>query len=68
MSRITINDKEYETDTFNEEQVKLFNEAQFVTTELDRIAYVGKMLDAQRSVLVKALLDSLGDASEPVVT
>lgn len=68
MSKITINDKEYETDTFNEEQVKLFNEAQFVTTELDRIAYVGKMLDAQRSVLVKALLDSLGDASEPVVT
>ena len=68
MSKITINDKEYETDTFNEEQVKLFNEAQFVTTELDRIAYVGKMLDAQRSVLVKALLDSLGDTSEPVVT
>jgi hypothetical protein len=68
MSKITINDKEYETDTFNEEQVKLFNEAQFVTTELDRISYVGKMLDAQRSVLVKALLDSLGDTSEPVVT
>ena len=68
MSKITINDKEYETDAFNEEQVKLFNEAQFVTTELDRISYVGKMLDAQRSVLVKALLDSLGDTSEPVVT
>lgn len=51
MAKITINDKDYYTDDFNEEQQKAYQEIQMASAELDRMSYVGRVLDARRQQL-----------------
>ena len=68
MSKITINDKEYETDDFTEEQRNVFREAQMASSELDRLSYLGKVLDERRALLVQTLLNMLEPSSEPTDT
>ena len=51
MAKITINDKDYYTDDFNEEQSKAYQEIQIASAELDRMSYVGRVLDARRQAL-----------------
>jgi len=68
MSKITINDKAYETDDFTEEQRNVFRETQMASSELDRLSYLGKVLDERRALLVQTLLNMLEPSSEPTDT
>ena len=68
MSKITINDKEYETEDFTQEQLSILREVQVAASEVERLAYLGKVLDERRSVLVQALLNMLEPSSEPTDT
>jgi hypothetical protein len=51
MATITINDVEYNTEEFNEEQSQIFQEIQIASAELDRITYTARVLDARRQML-----------------
>jgi len=61
MTKITINDKEYDTENFTEEQNKILQEAQMAANELGRLSYLGQVLEDRRVVLVQSLVDGLAD-------
>lgn len=61
MAKITINDKEYDTENFTEEQDKILQEVQMAVYELNRLSYLGQVLEDRRAVLVQALVDGLDD-------
>ena len=51
MAKITINEIDYYTDDFNEEQQKAYAEIQLVSAELNRMDYVSAVLLARRNTL-----------------
>ena len=51
MATITINEVEYNTEEFNEEQTQIFQEIQIASAEIDRITYTARVLDARRQQL-----------------
>lgn len=61
MAKLTIDDKEYETDDFTEEQVSLYNEIMYVNGQMQQKEYMFKILDARKSSLAQALADSLSN-------
>ena len=61
MAKLTIDDKEYETDDFTEEQVSLYNEIMYVNGQMQQKDYMLKILDARKSFLAQALADSLSN-------
>lgn len=68
MSKITINDKEYETEDFTQEQLNILREVQLAASEVERLAYLGRVLDERRSAIVQTLLNTLEPSSEPTDT
>jgi len=62
MTKLTIDEKEYETDDFTEEQVNLYNEVIYVNGQIRQKDYLIKILDARKAFLVKELSDSLSNA------
>ena len=56
MAKITINDKDYYTDDFNEEQMKIYAEIQMATNELERMSYMARVLDTRREQLAGAIV------------
>ena len=42
MPKLTINDKEYDTENFNEEQMAMYNEISVAKQEMNRCEYVYK--------------------------
>lgn len=68
MSKITINDKEYETEDFTQEQLNILREVQLAASEVERLAYLGTVLDERRSAIVQTLLNTLEPSSEPTDT
>lgn len=63
MAKITIDDKEYETENFNEQQVGAYNELQGLAGEIGRTEYLLSVLKARQSFLAGAIV-SLADAEE----
>jgi hypothetical protein len=47
MPKLTINDKEYDTEDFNEDQIAMYNEIMLAKGEMQRCEYVFKVLDAR---------------------
>ena len=47
MPKLTINDKEYNTENFNEEQMAMYNEISVAKQEMNRCEYVYKVLEAR---------------------
>ena len=47
MPKLTINDTEYNTEDFNENQTAMYNEVMIARTEMNRIEYVFKVLEAR---------------------
>jgi len=47
MPKLTINDTEYNTEDFNEEQTAMYNEVTIAKAEMNRIEYVFKVLEAR---------------------
>ena len=56
MPKITIEEKDYNTEDFNEEQTKVYNEIVFVSGEMDRLAYTYRTLDARRNMLANLIV------------
>ena len=47
MPKLTINDKEHNTEDFNEEQLAMYNEIMIAKQEMNRCEYVYKVLEAR---------------------
>lgn len=47
MPKLTINDTEYNTEDFNEEQTAMYNEVTIAKAEMNRLEYVFKVLEAR---------------------
>jgi len=47
MPKLTINDKEYDTEDFNEDQTAMYNEIRIAKQEMQRCEYVYKVLEAR---------------------
>ena len=56
MAKITINDVEYNSDDFNEEQTKLYNEILYAKDQGDRLRYTAGVLDARAANLAEAIV------------
>lgn len=59
MPKVKINDKEYDSEDFNESQVSMFNEARMNADEASRAEYVSKLHNQRSQVVIQQLLDSL---------
>lgn len=55
MAKITINDKVYYTDDFNEQQMRAYQEIQAATAELQRMDYVMAVVNARREFLASQI-------------
>lgn len=47
MPKLTINDKDYYTDDFNEDQMKMYQEINLAREEMGRMDYLMRVLDAR---------------------
>ena len=47
MPKLTINDKDYYTDDFNEEQMQMYREINLAREEMMRMEYLMRVLDAR---------------------
>ena len=47
MPKLTINDKDYYTDDFNEDQMKMYQEIGIAREEMGRMYYLMRVLDAR---------------------
>jgi len=47
MPKLTINEKDYYTDDFNEDQMKMYNEINLAREEMGRMNYLTQVLDAR---------------------
>jgi hypothetical protein len=64
MSIITINDKEYETNDFTEQQTAILNEVVYADTEVKRLDYITKTLNERLKLLTQSLSNSLEEVSD----
>ena len=51
MAKLTINDKDYYTDDFNEEQLGMHQEITIAQSEMGRMDYLTKVLQARCNML-----------------
>ena len=51
MAKLTINDKDYYTDDFNEEQMSMHQEIAIAQSEMGRMDYLTKVLQARCNML-----------------
>lgn len=51
MPKLTINDKDYYTDDFNENQMLAYQEINLVREEMNRMQYLMQVLDARCNTL-----------------
>ena len=51
MPKLTINNKDYYTDDFNEEQMSAYNEINVARSEMSRMDYLMRVLDARCNML-----------------
>lgn len=62
MPRLSINDVEYNTDDFNEEQIKLYNEVTVATDQMRRLEVQHKALEGLSNVLASQIVEAGEDA------
>jgi hypothetical protein len=66
MAKLTINDKEYYTDDFNEEQLAMQQEISLAQSEINRMDYLTKVLQARCSILAGMIVE-IAENEEPDV-
>ena len=59
MAKLTVDEKEYETDDFNDEQRSVYNELVYVSNVLQQQEYVMRVTDSRKKYLVDVLKNSL---------
>jgi len=62
MPKLTINDKEYYTDDFNEDQMKLYQEIQVASAEMSRLEYNFKVLENRVNFLAGSIEHASNEA------
>ena len=65
MAKITIDEKDYYTEDFNEEQNKIYNEVAYVKDQADRHRYLTSILDARMNQLASMIV-AAADKEEEV--
>ena len=68
MPKLTINDVEYNTEDFNEEQTKYYNEILYAKEQGDRLRYTAGVLDARAANLADAIIKADKPAEEEEVS
>ena len=51
MPKLTVNDKDYYTDDFNEQQMSMYREISIAREEMNRMQYLMQVLDARCNML-----------------
>ena len=68
MAKLTINDTDYYTDDFNEEQMKMYQEVQIASSEIERMSYLVNVLKARQEMfagmIVQATESEVEDAQD----
>lgn len=57
MAKLTINEKEYYTDDFNEDQMKMYHEISLAREEMGRMDYLMRVLDGRCNQLGSMILE-----------
>ena len=57
MAKLTINDKDYYTDDFNEDQMKMYQEISLAREEMGRMDYLMRVLDGRCNQLGSMILE-----------
>ena len=57
MAKLTINDKDYYTDDFNEEQLAMHQEVTLAQSEIGRMDYLTKVLQARCNLLACMIVE-----------
>ena len=65
MAKITIDEKDYYTEDFNEEQNKIYTEVAYVKDQADRYRYLTSILDGRMNQLA-AMIVAAADQEEEV--
>ena len=60
MPKITIDNKDYYTDDFNEEQLKMYNELTLAKAEVNRLEYLKSVLEGRMN-LVAAQIQAIAE-------
>ncbi len=68
MAKLTINDTDYYTDDFNEDQMKMYQEVQIASSEIERMSYLVNVLKARQEMfagmIVQAAESEVEDAQD----
>lgn len=67
MPKLTMNNKDYYTDDFNEEQMAIFKELSIAREELARMEYLMRVLDARCTQLGGMIVSIAERPTEEVV-
>lgn len=59
MTKLTIDDKEYDTDNFTEDQLGMLRDIEMAQNEVNRLAYSHQVMDARRQAVIAFLTESL---------
>tara|TARA_B100000497_G_scaffold16391_1_gene19063 strand:- start:52 stop:252 length:201 start_codon:yes stop_codon:yes gene_type:complete len=63
MSKITIDEKEYETDDFTEQQSDILKELLYVKEEVRRLDYLTQVMDNRLKDLISSLNTALEESN-----
>lgn len=65
MPKITINEKDYYTDDFNEGQMAMYREVNLAREEMSRMNYLMQVLDARCNILGGMIMEIAEKPAEP---
>jgi len=65
MPKLTIDDKDYYTDDFNKEQMSAYNEMTSARSEMQRMDYLIRLLDARSKLLANFIITEADKQEEP---
>ena len=67
MPKLTVNEKDYYTDDFNEEQMSAYNEITAARSEMQRMDYLMRVLDARCNQLGGMIVEIAETSAEDEV-
>ena len=63
MPKLTVNDKDYYTDDFNEQQMSMYREISVAREEMNRMQYLMQVLDARCNMLGGMIVEIAEEAT-----
>ena len=68
MAKLTIDEKDYYTEDFNEEQNKIYAEVAYTKEQADRYRYLTSILDARINMLASMIVSAADSEEEEEVS